>query len=131
MEEYKYKLDAKLVSIASGTAAGLQEPEFHPDESYDEIIGVECYEVSNGGVTNGYYQLGLADEEKAYVELAHKNALLTTSSVDQRGKTRLVNIPIRKGKAIKTRVKWPTGALASDLQVEFVFVLRKLVTKTK
>lgn len=130
MIEDKIKLDAKKCTIVAGTTGNtIVEVLYSPDSSYDEIIGVEAYQNSDGGVTNGYYQIGISDEDKAYVEKSHKNVLLTSNTVDQRGKTRAVNIPIRKGNDLKIRFFWPSaGALASDLEVEMVFVLRRKVS---
>lgn len=132
MSKEQYKVDAKLVSIATGTLAsgGVQEIDYSPDESYNEIVGIEAHEVNDGGVADGYYQLGVADDDKVYAELAHKNVLLTNADVPQGDKMRRVNIPIRRDRKIKCRVKWPAGALASDLKVEFVFTLRRTVAAT-
>ncbi len=129
MIEDKIKLDAKKCTIVSGTTGGtLREVIYSPDSSYDEIIGVEAYQNSDGGVANGYYQIGISDTDKAYVEMCHKNTLITSSAVDQRGKTRAVNIPIRKGNDLKIRIYWPsTSAIGSDLELELVFVLRRKV----
>lgn len=127
--EYKHKLDSKLVTIASGTAANtLSEVEFSPDESFDEVIGVEAHEVADGG--SAYYQLGVKDDEKEYLTLTHKNAILTNASVAQPHKFRGINANIRKGRTLKLRVKNST-LLSSDLKVEFVFTLRKTVTETR
>ena len=130
--EDKYKLDAKKVTWPAGTTgASVREVEFQPDSSFDEVVGVEVYQNSDGGVTNGYFQIGVSDADKSYIELAHKNAVMTSSSVDQRGKTRNVNIPIRNGRALKIRTYWPAaGALVSDLEYEMVFVLKRTVTAT-
>lgn len=129
MLEDKYKLDAKKCTIVAGTTGNsIREVLYSPDSSYDEIVGIEAYQNSDGGVTNSYFQIGVSDTDKAYVEMSHKNVLMTTSGVAQESKSRKVNIPIRKGNDLKIRFFWPdAGALASDLEVEMVFLLRRKV----
>lgn len=126
--EDNLKLDAHLIEIASGTAGGnVRQVEVQLDESYDDVIGVEAHEIDDGGTTGGYYQIGISDKDRAYVELAHKNALLTSASVPQSQKMRQVNFKIVKNRKTKVNIYWPSGNLASDLQVELVFTLRKRV----
>lgn len=130
MIEDKIKLDAKKCNIPAGTNGNtIVEVLYSPDSSYDEVIGIEAYENSDGGVANSYYQIGVSDTDKAYVEMSHKNVLLSSKDVAQDGKSRKVNIPIRRGNDLKIRFFWPAaGALASDLEVELVFQLRRKVS---
>jgi hypothetical protein len=124
-------LQSFLITVASGLAGGvIREQEIELDSAYDEAVGVEAHQVNDGGTTDSYYQIGVADTDKAYVEIAHKNAIMTSSAVDQRGKMRAVNIPIRSGKKLKVKTYWPTGNLSADLRYELVFTLKRTVAQS-
>jgi len=120
----------KITHLAGVTGAVIKETKTDVDESYDEITGIEVYENSSGGVTNGYYQVGISDGDRDYAAIVHKNSLLTNASVPQPLKSKPITIPIRKGMGLKARTYWPAaGALASDLEYEIVYRLVKRVVE--
>ncbi len=129
MEEIQYKPDGQLFTVLAGTAINtLKEIECSVDESYDEIVGIEAHEVSDGG--SPYYRIGFKDEEKSYLPIVHKNAIMTTAAVPQNAKMRAINAPIRNNKKFTVQIYNGT-LLATDLKVELVFTLRRKVTATR
>jgi hypothetical protein len=122
----EYKVESLRVVVENGTAATTIDEDFSPDEGYQEIVGVATFENNDGGLTNGYFRTGLKDENKAYADLAHKSLLMGSANIAQKEKFMPINIPIRKKRDIQCRLSFDE-ALTEDLDVEFVFLLRRQV----
>lgn len=130
MKEIVKEMAFKITQVTGTTGNSIKETKCDVDESYDEISEVLAFENSTGGVANGYYQIGISDSDRSYLDLVHKNSLLTSVNVGQDQKGKRLPIPIRKGMGLKVRTFWPTaGALASDLEYEVVFRLVKRVVE--
>jgi hypothetical protein len=128
-EEFQYKVDGQLITIPTGKAAGsMTEAQISVDESFDEIIGIEAHEVANGG--SPYYRIGFKDKDKGYLELVHKNSILTDETVPQGSKMRAINAPISNGRKYTVQV-YNDLVLGTDLRFEIVFTLRRKVIATR
>lgn len=120
-QDRKLKYEAINAAKASGTAAGTYEFPQQLDNDYDEVIGVEVYE--NAGSAQGY-KIGIKDNVAQHFQAVNKGALITTSAVEQKGKSRPINFEIKDGR--KTVVQLVFAATTSaDVDIDVVFVLAK------
>lgn len=121
MKRIKYQ--KLLVTVGSATASGTtSQSEIQLDSSYTKCTGIQIQEISDGGITNGFYRVGIKDDNQVYLDVVHKNVLLGGTNPPPKDRFMPITIDIRDG--IKTQVQVNNPAsLSSDLQIEVVFRL--------
>lgn len=109
----------------TGTAPGTYEFSVQLDNDYDEVIGIEAYENSGSAQA---YKIGIKDNVKVHFQPTNKGALLTTSGVAQKDKSRPINFDIKDGR--KTTVQLVFAAVTTaNVDIDVVFKLAKRLQK--
>lgn len=121
----RIKYQRKLVTVPSATAAtSTSEADIQLDKSYDRCTGIAVHTVSDGGIANGYFLLGIKDLDRQFQDLSHIDNWTSGSAVSPDEKFKTIDIPVQSGNLTTIQVNNP-AALVSDLQVEVIFRLEK------
>jgi hypothetical protein len=127
--EKNIKYQSELITIDSGQGAGTTpETKVDLDAQFDRCVGVQLHEVSNGGIANDYYRIGIKDRNGQLHDIVSHDSFKGGTSAPPNERYKQVTIPIVQGRPIQIQVYIPS-ALASDLVFELEFVLEEDLVK--
>lgn len=123
--EKKVKYQSKLITVASGTTAGsVAEDTIELDNGYQKCTGIAVHEVTNGSITNGYYTIGVRDQNKVYHDRTHIDNWDGGTGVAPNDKFKKIDFPVTQSMLVSILTGIP-ATLAADLKYEIVFRLEK------
>lgn len=118
LEGKKVRYQSEIITLASGTPAGLYDRDINIDREYTEIEGAAIYPISDGGIDN--YRVGFKDAEKIYHNITSKTDWQPIA-VERYKKIG----PIENRGQKFTVLVANAQVLASELKFEIVFLLSK------
>lgn len=123
--EKNIKYQSELITVDAAQAAGTT-PEFdiRLDAKYTKCVGIQLHEVSNGGIPNDYFGIGIKDKTGQLHDVVSHTSFIAATSVAPNERYKEVTIPIVQGRPLKLQVDIP-AALATDLVFEIEFKLEE------
>ena len=116
------KIQRKNIVLANGTAAGVTTYRVTLDAEYSDCEGVCVIENTAGGLVR--YDIGLKDDTKTIIELASANLLKTTTNYKADDRF-LRSVPFKANGKVVTITLETFAATTSELNVDFLFLLKK------
>lgn len=121
----RVKYQSKLVTVSSGASAGaVQEDDIQLDQGYHKCTGIAVHEISDGTIANGYYEVGIKDQNRVYHDLAHIDNWDGGAGVAPNLKFKDIYIPVKSSSLTQIQTKTP-ATNAADLIYQVVFRLEK------
>lgn len=124
-------IETKYVSVklTTDTASGLKVQTGELDDSYDVCDGIQFTEISNGGIANGDYDIGIRSNNGEVLEPVPIQAVATTKNDGSDPNKRFVDVLFnsKSGKKVSLEATLP-AAPATAVIVKATFRLRRLKT---
>lgn len=123
--ESEVRYQTKQITVASSVSANTtQEDTIELETGYDRVTGIAVHEITDGSITDGYYRIGIQDQDRVYHGLTHIDNWDGGTGVSPNDKFKKIDFEVKQSQLVTIKTNVPASP-STDLKYEIVFRLER------